>query len=61
METFGVHGRPIAALPAGPGSAARTAGPTAREALRRGGGPAEARSPVLGEAGDRGLYTVHPD
>jgi hypothetical protein len=50
---IGVRGGPVAApptsppAPAGPGSPVRTAGRTAREAHRRGGGRAEPRSPLL--------------
>jgi hypothetical protein len=60
--TFGVRGGPTAAAPrsppasAGPGSLARTAGRPAREARRRGGGRADARSPALARQGT-GAYT----
>ena len=47
-------------LPAGPGSPVRTAGRTAREAHRRGGGRAEARSPLLARQRPRAYVPATP-
>jgi len=64
--TFGVRGGPTAATPrsppapAGPGSPVRTAGRTAREAHRRGGGRAEARSPLLARQRTRAYTPATP-
>ena len=64
--TFGVRGGPTAApprsppAPAGPGSPVRTAGRTAREAHRRGGGRAEARSPLLARQRTRAYTPATP-
>ena len=62
----GVRGGPTAATPrsppapAGPGSPVRTAGRTAREAHRRGGGCAEARSPLLARQRTRAYTPATP-
>ena len=64
--TFGVRGGPTAATPrsppapAGPGSPVRTAGRTARKAHRRGGGRAEACSPLLARQRTRAYTPATP-